>query len=119
MREHTDDRLFPSERRARRPSGPSAASGRSLTWGTASFELMVRSWLCLHARPPLKGPAHRATVRYVAAARPGPRRRSASSPCSTGEEADVSSAGGATPAPPQRAPEGRQPRRITGPPPGW
>ena len=34
--------------------------------GDAVFELMVRSWLCLHGKATSKG-LHRATVRYVAA----------------------------------------------------
>ena len=34
--------------------------------GDGVFELMVRSWLCLHGKATSKG-LHRATVRYVAA----------------------------------------------------
>ena len=34
--------------------------------GDGAFELMVRSWLCLHGKATSKG-LHRATVRYVAA----------------------------------------------------
>ena len=34
--------------------------------GDGVFELMVRSWLCLHGKAPSKG-LHRAAVRYVAA----------------------------------------------------
>lgn len=34
--------------------------------GDGVFELMVRSWLCLHGKASAKG-LHRATVRYVAA----------------------------------------------------
>ena len=34
--------------------------------GAGVFELMVRSWLCLHGKATSKG-LHRATVRYVAA----------------------------------------------------
>ena len=34
--------------------------------GDGVYELMVRSWLCLHGKATSKG-LHRATVRYVAA----------------------------------------------------
>ena len=51
--------------------------------GDSVFEVMVRSWLCLHGKAKVKD-LHRATVTYVAAPRPGgwsescpclPRRR--------------------------------------------
>ena len=68
--------------------------------GDGVFELMVRSWLCLHGKATSKG-LHRATVRYVAAP----------------AQARACSAGAAIPAPTAcpRTPAGR----ITRPPPGW
>lgn len=55
--------------------------------GDAVFELMVRSWLCLHGKATAKG-LHRAAVRYVAA----PAQAKASEriqPILTQEEQDV------------------------------
>ena len=55
--------------------------------GDGVFELMVRSWLCLHGKATSKG-LHRATVRYVAA----PAQAKAVEkilPLLTGEEGDV------------------------------
>ena len=55
--------------------------------GDGVFELMVRSWLCLHGKATNKG-LHRATVRYVAA----PAQAAAAErllPLLSGEEADV------------------------------
>ena len=83
--------------------------------GDGVFELMVRSWLCLHGKATSKG-LHRATVRYVAAPAQA-RAVERILPLLTGEE------GGRVPPgpqyqPPQRAPE-RQPGGITRPPPGW
>ena len=55
--------------------------------GDAVFEVMVRSWLCLHGKATAKG-LHRATVRYVAA----PAQARAAEHILdrlTGEEADV------------------------------
>ena len=55
--------------------------------GDGVFELMVRSWLCLHGKATSKG-LHRATVRYVAA----PAQAAAMErllPLLTDEEADV------------------------------
>lgn len=55
--------------------------------GDAVFEVMVRSWLCLHGKASAKG-LHRATVRYVAA----PAQAAASEkilPLLTEEEADA------------------------------
>ena len=51
--------------------------------GDGVFELMVRSWLCLHGKATSKG-LHRATVRYVAA--PAQAR---AVELLTGEEGDV------------------------------
>ena len=53
------DRLFSFNCRA------GAHPGNQLP-GDGVFELMVRSWLCLHGKATSKG-LHRATVRYVAA----------------------------------------------------
>ena len=55
--------------------------------GDGVFELMVRSWLCLHGKATNKG-LHRATVRYVAA----PAQAAAAErllPLLSGEAADV------------------------------
>ena len=55
--------------------------------GDGVFELMVRSWLCLHGKATNKG-LHRATVRYVAA----PAQAAAAErllPLLSEEEADV------------------------------
>lgn len=55
--------------------------------GDGVFELMVRSWLCLHGKASAKG-LHRATVRYVAA----PAQAAATEhimPMLTEEEGDV------------------------------
>lgn len=55
--------------------------------GDGVFELMVRSWLCLHGKATSRG-LHRATVRYVAA----PAQAAAAArilPVLTGEEEDV------------------------------
>jgi len=55
--------------------------------GDAVFELMVRSWLCLHGKATNKG-LHKATVRYVAA----PAQAAMAEkivPLLTAEEADV------------------------------
>ena len=55
--------------------------------GDGVFELMVRSWLCLHGKATSKG-LHKATVRYVAA----PAQAKAVEkilPLLTGEEGDV------------------------------
>ena len=55
--------------------------------GDGVFELMVRSWLCLHGKATTKG-LHRATVRYVAA----PAQAAAAErllPLLSEEEADV------------------------------
>ena len=55
--------------------------------GDAVFELMVRSWLCLHGKATAKG-LHRAAVRYVAA----PAQAAAVEkirPLLTSEETDV------------------------------
>ena len=49
------------------PDGLRAISTLGLAHlGDGVFELMVRSWLCLHGKATSKG-LHRATVRYVAA----------------------------------------------------
>ena len=55
--------------------------------GDAVFELMVRSWLCLHGKATSKG-LHRATVRYVAAPAQA-RAVERILPLLTGEEGDV------------------------------
>ena len=55
--------------------------------GDGVFELMVRSWLCLHGKATSKG-LHRATVRYVAAPAQA-RRAERILPLLTQEEADV------------------------------
>lgn len=52
------------------PSGPISSLGLAHL-GDGVFELMVRSWLCLHGKATSKG-LHRATVRYVAAPAQGP-----------------------------------------------
>jgi len=55
--------------------------------GDGVYELMVRSWLCLHGKATSKG-LHRAAVRYVAA--PAQARAAAAIlPALSGEEADV------------------------------
>ena len=77
--------------------------------GDGVFELMVRSWLCLHGKPPPKG-LHRATVRYVAA--PAQARRWREKSCRSPGTRGTCSAGAAIPAP-QRAPE-RQPGGVPG-----
>ena len=62
--------------------------------GDGVFELMVRSWLCLHGKATSKG-LHRATVRYVAA----PAQAQAVEkilPLLTEEEGDVFRRGGDT-----------------------
>ena len=94
--------------------------------GDGVFELMVRSWLCLHGKATSKG-LHRATVRYVAAPAQA-RAVERILPLLTGEEGDVFRRGrnshtaaipkgAAIPAPTAcpRTPAGR----ITRPPPGW
>ena len=68
--------------------------------GDGVFELMVRSWLCLHGKATSKG-LHRATVRYVAAPAQA-RAVERILPLLTGEEGDVFRRG-----------------RNTSPPPGW
>ena len=55
--------------------------------GDGVFELMVRSWLCLHGKATSKG-LHRATVRYVAAPAQA-RAVERILPLLTGEEGDV------------------------------
>ena len=55
--------------------------------GDAVFELMVRSWLCLHGKATAKG-LHKATVRYVAAPAQA-RMTQRIKPLLTGEESDV------------------------------
>lgn len=55
--------------------------------GDAVFELMVRSWLCLHGKATAKG-LHRATVGYVAAPAQA-KMAQAILPMLTQEEADV------------------------------
>ena len=55
--------------------------------GDGVFELMVRSWLCLHGKATSKG-LHRATVRYVAAPAQA-RAVERILPRLTGEEGDV------------------------------
>lgn len=55
--------------------------------GDGVFELMVRSWLCLHGKATSKG-LHRSAVRYVAAAAQA-RAAAGILPLLTGEEADV------------------------------
>ena len=60
--------------------------------GDGVFELMVRSWLCLHGKATSKG-LHKATVRYVAA----PAQAKAVEkilPLLTEEEGDVVGPGG-------------------------
>ena len=72
--------------------------------GDGVFELMVRSWLCLHGKATSKG-LHRAAVRYVAA----PAQARAAErllPLLGEEEGDVVRPGGAT-TPPPRAPHPR------------
>lgn len=54
--------------------------------GDGVFELMVRSWLCLHGKATNKG-LHRATVRYVAA--PAQAAAERLLPLLSEEEADV------------------------------
>lgn len=82
--------------------------------GDGVFELMVRSWLCLHGKATSKG-LHRATVRYVAAPAQA-RAVERILPLLTGRRGTCS-AGAAIPAPTAcpRTPAGR----ITRPPPGW
>ena len=55
--------------------------------GDSVFEVMVRSWLCLHGKATSKG-LHRATVRYVAAPAQA-RAVERILPLLTGEEGDV------------------------------
>ena len=55
--------------------------------GDGVFELMVRSWLCLHGKATSKG-LHKATVRYVAAPAQA-RAVEKILPLLTGEEGDV------------------------------
>ena len=55
--------------------------------GDGVFELMVRSWLCLHGKATSKG-LHRATVRYVAAPAQA-RAVERILPLLTGDEGDV------------------------------
>ena len=55
--------------------------------GDGVFELMVRSWLCLHGKATSKG-LHRATVRYVAAPAQA-RAVEKILPLLSGEEEDV------------------------------
>ena len=55
--------------------------------GDAVYELMARSWLCLHGKATSKG-LHRATVRYVAAPAQA-RAVERILPLLTGEEGDV------------------------------
>ena len=55
--------------------------------GDGVYELMVRSWLCLHGKATSKG-LHRATVRYVAAPAQA-RAVERILPLLTGEEGDV------------------------------
>lgn len=55
--------------------------------GDAVFELMVRSWLCLHGKATAKG-LHRATVHYVAAPAQA-QRVERILPMLTSEELDV------------------------------
>lgn len=55
--------------------------------GDAVYELMVRSWLCLHGKATNKG-LHKATVGYVAASAQAARSERIL-PLLTGEEADV------------------------------
>ena len=82
--------------------------------GDGVFELMVRSWLCLHGKATSKG-LHRATVRYVAAPAQA-RAVERILPLLTGEEGDVFRRGRNTsPHSVPRTPAGR----ITRPPPGW
>ena len=82
--------------------------------GDGVFELMVRSWLCLHGKATSKG-LHRATVRYVAA----PAQAKAVEkilPLLTEEEGDVFRRGRNTsPHSVPRTPAGR----TTRPPRGW
>ena len=55
--------------------------------GDAVFEVMVRSWLCLHGKASARG-LHKATVRYVAAPAQA-RAVEKILPLLTGEEGDV------------------------------
>jgi len=55
--------------------------------GDAVYELMVRSWLCLHGKATAKG-LHKAAVRYVAAPAQA-RMTERIKPLLTGAEADV------------------------------
>ena len=81
--------------------------------GDGVFELMVRSWLCLHGKATSKG-LHRATVRYVAAPAQA-RAVERILPLLTGEEGDVFRRGRNTS--PHSVPQNAG--RITRPPPGW
>lgn len=81
--------------------------------GDGVYELMVRSWLCLHGKATARN-LHRATVGYVAAPAQA-RRQSASSPAHP-EEADVFRR--AETPPPTPSPRG-QPVGSIRPPPPW
>ena len=74
--------------------------------GDGVYELMVRSWLCLHGKATARN-LHRATVGYVAAPAQARRAWSASSPCSP-RRRRMCSAGAGTP-PPTLCPKGGQP----------
>ena len=83
--------------------------------GDGVFELMVRSWLCLHGKATSKG-LHRGHRPLCGRPGPGPGGGADSPPAHRG-------GGGRVPPgpqyqPPQRAPE-RQPGGFTRPPPGW
>lgn len=60
--------------------------------GDGVFELMVRSWLCLHGKATSKG-LHRATVRYVAAPAQARAVEPGFSPCSPGRRGTCSARG--------------------------
>lgn len=82
--------------------------------GDGVFELMVRSWLCLHGKATSRG-LHKATVGYVAA--PGPGQ-------GCGEDFAAAHRGGGRRVPPgpQHQPPQRAPKRQPAdyqPPPDW